>query len=517
MSTTREALAAGFSVNGQGPDLEPPHPTDMGNATRFAKDHRGQALYVPEQGKWFLWDGRRWALDLGPGVIALAKATIRGIYAEAGYADDPKERRALAAHAVKSEQEARLRAAVFLAQSEPGMSAPADELDRDPFAFNVLNGTVDLKTGQVRQARREDLITKLAPVTFDSEAACPRWDAFLERILGRDADLTAFLRRACGYSLTGSTRERVLFLLWGTGRNGKSTFLRVLMDILGDYALKTPASTLMARKGDAIPNDVARLKGARFVVAVETDRERRLAEALVKELTGGTDKIAARFMRAEWFDFAPEFKLFLATNHKPVVKDTSEAIWDRIRLIPFAVRIPEAEKDDVLAETLVREEAAGILAWAVRGALEWQQGGLGVPRIVRQATATYRAEQDLLGGFLHERCHVDPVASVGATELYKAYVSWCEESGDKPAPQRTVGLALAERGFMDDRTKHGRYRTGLRLLEPDEEPDDASTLMTLDDADSAISAHARAQAAYSENPVTIRHPSPDPSPEWVRE
>jgi putative DNA primase/helicase len=175
----RETRAADFSVNGHGPDLEPPHPTDMGNAARFARDHRGQALYVPERGKWFLWDGRRWALDHGHGVIALAKATVRGICAEAGYTEDAKERRALAEHAMKSEQEARLRATVFLAPSEPGMTVSADELDRDPYAFNVMNGTVDLGVGALRMARREDLITKVAPVAFDPEAPCPRWEAFL--------------------------------------------------------------------------------------------------------------------------------------------------------------------------------------------------------------------------------------------------------------------------------------------------------------------------------------------------
>src|SRR5579884_49993 len=266
------------------------------------------------------------------------------------------------------------------------------------------------------------------------------------------------------HSLTGTTGERVLFVLYGAGRNGKSTFMETIHALLGDYAKVAPAEMLMARRyGGGIPNDVAALKGARFVSASETAEGRRLDETKVKQLTGG-DTISARFLHAEFFTFRPQFKLWLATNHKPTVRGTDDGIWDRIRLVPFSIRIPDTEVDRELPLKL-RGELSGILAWAVRGCRQWQRDGrLGEPDTVRAATAGYRAEMDVLAVFLRDRCVALSSVSVPVKDLHAAYRAWCEENGEYPLSQRELTARLKERGF--DEPKHrrdGYYWIGLGL------------------------------------------------------
>jgi len=263
-----------------------------------------------------------------------------------------------------------------------------------------------------------------------------------------------------GYSLTGDTGERALFFLHGAGANGKSTFLETIRAMAGDYGLRTPTETLMTKRSGAIPNDVARLKGARLVTAAESDEGKRLAEALIKDLTGG-DTIAARFMRAEWFDFRPQCKIWLATNHKPTVRGTDKAIWDRIKLIPFGVIIPKEEQNRRLIETL-KTELAGILAWAVRGCLEWNRDGLGIPDEVKTATGRYRDEMDVLGAFLNDQCEFGPTAEVTVKALYNAYKDWCETNGERASSKRALGLRLAERG-IDQYKATGGTRTWLGI------------------------------------------------------
>lgn len=325
-----------------------------------------------------------------------------------------------------------------------------EQFDADPWLLNVANGTIDLRTGELREHRREDLLTKLCPVPFDPDATCPTFEGFLDRILP-DPEVHAFVQRAVGYALTGSTREQVLFILWGGGANGKTTLVEALLAVLGDYGLMTPTDTIAARRETSIPNDVARLRGARFVGAIETDENRRLAEARVKQLTG-SDTISARHMRAEWFDFKMSGKLFLATNHKPVIRGTDYAIWRRIRLVPFTITIPDDEKDGALPDKLLAE-APGILRWAVDGCAAWQHEGLGAPEAVSVATDDYRTEQDVLGEFIRDCCSTHPDASCTAAELYDAFADW---HGGRPMNKKTFGLRLQERGFEPSR----RYRDG---------------------------------------------------------
>ncbi len=448
---------------------EQPHLTDMGNAERLVQAHGQDLRYCHLLGKWVVWDGCRWRIDARGDVVRLAKDTVRSIYTEAAEAGDEDTRKATAKHAVRSEGAARLDAMITLAQSEPGVPVDPDELDRNRWLLNVRNGTIDLRNGELLPHDRGHLITKLATVDYDPAATCPTFEAFLERIMAGNDGLIRFLQRAAGYSLTGDTSERALLILHGEGRNGKSTLLEVLRTILGDYAVRTPTDTLMAKRDTGIPNDVAALRGARFVSASEADEGRRLAEATIKDLTGG-DTISARFMRGEFFNFAPEFKLWLGTNHKPVIRGTDRAIWDRIRLVPFAVRIPDADQDKRLREKLL-DEAPGILAWAVEGCLAWQQDGLGEPQEVRDATAGYRAEMDVLGAFLEDRCVVHERAQVTAKALYAAYQEWCDETGEKPLTQKAVGLRLAERGFDSARIGNSRTRTWIGIgLKADNDP-----------------------------------------------
>jgi putative DNA primase/helicase len=428
-----------------GLDVKPRALTDLGNAERFAERHREDVRFCYEWRKWLAWDGRRWNVDLSGAVERKAKATVRTIYAETESEGDEDRRRAIAKHAIRSEAHTRLNAMVGLSRSESGIPIQAKHLDKDPWLLNVENGTIDLRSGELREHSRADLITKLAPVEYDPDAEAPTWEAFLREVLPSE-DLRGFLRRAIGYTLTGDTSERAIFLLHGTrGKNGKSTFLEAIRDILGDHAMKTSSETLLAKPAGGIPNDIARLKGARFVAASETEANRRLAEAMVKEITG-RDTISARFLYGEHFDFRPEFKVWLATNHKPEVKGTDPAIWDRIRLVPFEVRIPEERQDKRMPEKLC-EELPGILAWAVEGCREWQREGLGEPREVKAATESYRKEQDVLGKFIEDRCVVGSTAITKATPLYQAYRQWCDETGETAVRQVAFGQGLAERGF----------------------------------------------------------------------
>lgn len=427
---------------------------DTGNSERLIERHGADLLFLHPWSKWLTWDGRRWKVDDTGEVMRRAKATADAML-EAGLATDRK----FAAFALKSGGDRGIRAMVALAQS--GRPVLPEQLDTDPWVLNTLSGTLDLRSGELRPHRPEDLLTKLAPVEYDADAGCPRWLAFLDRIMGGNAELIGFLQRAIGYSLTGSTREQVLFVLHGGGSNGKSTFVETLRAGLGDYAMQSPAETLLDRR-EGVPNDIARLRGARLVSAIETSEGRKLAEAMVKQMTGG-DTIPARFMRAEWFEFTPEFKLWLATNHLPTVRGTDEAIWRRIRLVPFTVTIPERERDGELAAKL-RDELPGILAWAVKGCLAWQEDGLGYPDDVRKATADYRADMDVLGGWIADCCRVDENAGATSAALYESYTTWCDLNRERALSKKALGLRLRERGFAVDRTGKARGWAGIGLL-----------------------------------------------------
>jgi len=349
-----------------------------------------------------------------------------------------------------------------MARSEEPIAATVGGFDADPFLLNVENGTIDLRTGKLREHRREDLITKLAPVEYDPGAEAPAWEDTLRRLLPSE-ELRGFFQRFVGYCLTGDVSEQVLVFLNGAGENGKSTIITALRDVMGDYGKTEPEELLTAKRHSSHPTELATLHGARFVAAVETEEGKRLAESRVKQVTGG-DKISARRMNEDFWDFTPTHKILLASNHRPAVRGTDHAIWRRIKLVPFDVKLTAQEKDPRRPEKL-RAELSGILAWAVRGCLDWQQHGLGEPQEVRDATAGYRDEQDVLAEFLEERCIVAEGEQVLVADLYVAYREWCEHSGEKFETKNQLGRRLSDRGFEKSRgagNVHVRLGIGLK-------------------------------------------------------
>lgn len=436
--------------------------TDVGNAQRLVDAHGEDIRYVSLWRRWIVWDGTRWAEDEDGRVVEMMRNVALGIYGEAAKEIDPDRKASLAKWAGKSQDHHRITNAIRQAESIPGMPISSDQLDADRNLFNVRNGTLDLLTGDLRGHQRRDLITKMAPVEYDPSARAPRWATFLEQVTGGDDRLIAFLARAVGYCLTGDVGERVLFMPWGAGQNGKSVFLETVRAVLGgDYACSTPTATLMAKRDEGIPSDVARLRGVRFVAARETAEGRKLDVAVVKAMTGN-DTITARHLYGRWFDFRPAFKLWLATNFKPVVPGDDQAIWDRIRLIPFTVRIPDDQVDLDLG-TKLEAEAAGVLAWAVRGCMAWRRDGLAAPEPVREATARYRAEQDSLDEFIEECCDLGEHASARSRELYRAYVDWRGDAGERPVTETKFALLLSRRGFEKKATRGGKVWHGIGL------------------------------------------------------
>lgn len=451
--------------------------TDAGNALRFVRRHGRDVRYVPQWKAWLTWDGQRWARDTTEEVMVRAKDTATGIVTEAAAHPDHDERKKLFAWALKSEAEARLRSMIALAASEPGIPVEPHQLDADPWQLNVANGTIDLRTGELRAHDRADLITKLAPVDHDPDAHLDLWDDFLRTATAGDTDLARFLQRAIGYSLTGSTAEEVLFFVHGPAASGKSTFIDAIEATLGEYARRADFETFLARNdsaGGAARGDIARLAGARFVNSVEVDEGKKLAEGLVKTLTGG-DTITARFLYRDEFEFRPAFKLWLAANHAPKVRHGDEGIWRRILRIPFEHVVPKADRDPAVKETLRDPQRGGraILAWAIAGCTQWQASGLDVPHTVTAATDRYRADMDPLAEFLEDHCAFDPQQWVIAGDLRAAYEEWCKDQGLRHTmSMRNFKQLLEERGCIADKPringKSTRIWRGIRLLDPHE-------------------------------------------------
>jgi putative DNA primase/helicase len=349
-----------------------------------------------------------------------------------------------------------------LAACDRRHAATADQWDTNSWLLNTPAGTIDLQTGEMHAHCRMDFITKMTSV--GPSGACPQWHVFLNHVTNGDLELQAFLQRIIGYALTGSTQENVLFFLFGTGANGKSVFLSTISGILGDYSKTAPASSFTASTTEQHPTDLAGLRGARLVTAVETEDGARWAEAKIKSLTGG-EKIAARLMRCDFFEYVPEFKLFIAGNHKPSLRSVDEAMRRRHLLVPFTVTIPPEKRDPRLAEKL-RAEFPGILKWAVDGCLEWQRSGLKPPSAVLKATRDYFSAEDTLGAWLEDRCIRGMDYWACGAELFSDYRSWSTPSGEPPLSQRRFSQSLESRGFTPVRTSSARGFRGIQLRSP---------------------------------------------------
>jgi P4 family phage/plasmid primase-like protien len=451
-------IISGDDRIGGRPSLNGFNLTDMGNAERFVAMHGNNVRYCHQSGKWFTWDGKRWLEDDVGQVRVLGKQTIRGIFDEAANTDDPDLRKLVIKHANKSEGLGRFTAMITMAEAEEGIPIKPMQLDSDPWLLNCVNGTINLKDGQIQPHTRSNLITKMANVAADPSANCPNWKAFLYRVMDGNQDMIDFLARAIGYTLTGKTSEQCFFLLWGDGQNGKSTFLEIIRLLMGDYAKTASFETFIVRNSETIRNDIAMLRGARYVSASESEKNKQLSEAVVKQLTG-EETVTARFLFHENFTFEPEFKIWLGTNYKPHIPGTSHGIWRRIKLIPFNVKIKDEERDKDLKNKLLAE-LPGILRWATHGCQQWLElGHLGFPKEVQDATDKYRAEQDVLSGFFQERCTINPLAFVTIEALYSDYRHWIEATGERALlSKRRFSTAIEERGFEKRREGSGSPR-----------------------------------------------------------
>lgn len=413
--------------------------TEDAMALVFAERHAGHLRYVAVWSRWLSYDGTCWRYDDTLHVFERARVICREVAAAC-------LRRARAIMSAKT-----VAAVEKLARSDRRLAARAAQWDAPPGLFNAADATVDLYTGDGRAPDPIDYMTKRAACAVAARGvAHPMWTAFLNRVTDGNVELQQFLQRYIGYCCTGSTTEHAFVFAYGTGANGKGTFLNTVAGVFGDYATVADMSTFLASNQERHPTELAKLAGARLVVAQETQKGRRWDETKIKALTGG-DKITARFMRQDFFDFTPMFKLFIAGNHKPRLSSVDEAMRRRLLLVPFTVQIPVAERDPDLPRKLQAEWPA-ILRWAVDGCLEWQQTGLAPPQIVRDATESYFADQDHLQQWLDD-CTQDagPFAFTRIRDLFSSWRTWCEDRNLKSGSASALSEALADRGFVKKR------------------------------------------------------------------
>jgi putative DNA primase/helicase len=407
-----------------------------------------------------VWTDTHWQRDTSGQIWRLAKQTIKDMAKH--LPTDDKAAIALLGHIKSSLSTARQKAMVESAQNEPGIPVDPTAFDMHPWLLNCANGTLDLSTDTLLPHTREHLLTQYIPVDYDPSAYSELWHTFLHRILDDNDELIAFVQRAVGYALTGVIREHVLIILWGSGRNGKSTLLMTILKLLGPYGLKAVSELLMASAYDRHLTERADLYQKRLVIVSETEQGRRLAESFTKDATGG-ENIRARRMHENTWEFAPTHKLLMATNHKPVIHGTDDAIWERMKLVPFTVTIPFEERDTSLLEKL-GAELSGILTWAVLGCQQWRQYGLGEPEEVTSATQKYKDESDPLGQFLADCCKAEKGATTETSKLYTAYLDWCAGQ-ENMLPMKMRDWGMTERGFERDRgTANAHVRRGIRLI-----------------------------------------------------
>jgi putative DNA primase/helicase len=430
-------------------DAQPPAFTDEALALRFAEIYASRLRYVSPWGRWLEWNGQYWKFDETRHAFDLARAVCRVHSAEA---NEAKTSRNLAS--------AKTVAAVHsLAMSDRRLAATTDQWDADSWALNTPGGVLDLRAGALRAHRPEHYMTKITAVAPDG--TCPLWKQFLQRITDGNRELQTFLQVICGYALTGITTEHALFFFHGLGANGKSVFINTVSGILGDYHRTAPMETFTAT-GDRHPTDLAGLRGSRLVTASETEEGRKWAEAKIKALTGG-DKISARFMRQDFFEYQPQFKPWIAGNHRPGLRSVDEATRRRFNLVPFAVTIPPAERDQQLTEKL-RAEWSGIFAWMVQGCLLWQKHGLQRPEAVRAATDDYLASEDALSAWMDERCIRKPDAFETSERLFRSWTDWAGRAGEPLGSLKRFSQALKDRHFAPHRTNTQRGFYGLQVV-----------------------------------------------------
>jgi P4 family phage/plasmid primase-like protien len=440
-------------ADGGGGDNDGPTPVRFSEdalAARFAERHADRWRYVAGWGQWLTWTGAVWRREDTLQAFDLARQVCR----------EAAVRAPSARIRTKLSSAATVAAVERLARSDRRHASTTEIWDRDPWLLNTGDGVIDLRSGALTPHDPQLFMTKVAGAA--SKGACPTWEAFLDTVTGGDVELQAYLRRMAGYCLTGVTTEHALFFLYGTGANGKSVFANTLTAIMGDYATVAAMDMFMATHGDRHPTDMAGLRGARIVTSIETEQGSRWAESKLKALTGG-DKITARFMRQDFFEFIPQFKLLIVGNHKPSIRNVDEAMRRRLHMVPFTVTIPPAKRDRRLSDRLLAERD-GILAWALQGCLEWQETGLRPPEAVMAATEDYFEAEDALGRWMEECCDVgSPSYESGSTELFNSWKSWAEANGEYAGSMKRFSETLSARGFEKFKTSTVRGFRGIAV------------------------------------------------------
>ncbi|HEU5024143.1 MAG TPA: phage/plasmid primase, P4 family [Spirillospora sp.] len=438
--------------------------TEYGHARRLIAEYGEHLRYVPSWKKWLTWDGTRWKLDTIGAAHRRGKILARSALHWANAIVDEKAKEKAITAAKRLESSRGVGGILTLAGTEKGIALDPSAFDADPYLLNCANGTLDLHSLELLKHDPERHLTKVTTAAYHPDAEAPEFRKFVERILP-DAEVRAFVQRYLGYAILGTVVEHVLGIFYGSGANGKGTLTNTVDYVLGDYAITPDAELLAERTGNFHPTSSATLFGARLAVVQEFDEGRRLAEGTVKRLTGG-DPVPARRMREDFWEFDPSHTFVLATNHKPVIRGTDEGIWRRLRLVPFDVVIPEAERDGHLGERL-RLEADGILAWLVEGFRDWQEHGLADPEAVRNATAAYRDESDNLARFIKDRCTTAGMPSANSTQLYEAWCRWCATEGVEQSSvgtQKAFSTAMEERGFPKKKLAGRMVFKGIGLL-----------------------------------------------------
>lgn len=460
--------------------------TDLANARRMLVASGDNLRYCHPWKKWMVWDGKRWKPDDTGQPQREAVAVSDRLWEEArdlkksGLADD-EEFAKMMSFARYSASSKATREVLQAASNITGYQILPEQMDADPWLLNVQNGTIDLHDGSLKEHDRAQLMTKICPIEYqlNQAAECPVWISFLNKVMDNDPDLVSYLQRLCGYWLTGIVREQMLPILWGDGANGKTTFINVIMDILGmSYSMKAPADFLMAKRTENHPTEKADLHGKRFVACSETKNNRGLDESMVKELTG-TERIRARRMREDSWEFFPTHKIVLCTNHRPTVDGADHGIWRRLRLIPFTVTFWDADKgedgpaelrqDKTLPDRL-KEEYPAILAWMVKGCLDWSRYGEGLPDVVKLATGDYQQGEDVLAGFFEECCVIGASYRVSATDLYRHYTTWANVNHYRSVNQKNFGLAMASRKFQKTKNSVWYYLGIAIAVNADDDP-----------------------------------------------
>jgi putative DNA primase/helicase len=418
-------------------------------ASQFAAEHSYKLRYVKTWRQWFVWDGCRWKVDQTSIPVLFSRSICK---AEANRTKDPRLCRVLASAKT-------IYAVANLATTDEKIAVTTDHWDRDYWLLNTPDGTVDLRDGTIKPPDPNDYITKVTAVSPKGE--CPQFLAFLDQIFEGDQELIDYMQRVLGYCLTGVTREHAMFFGYGKGGNGKGVLVKTIADILGDYHRSSGIETFTVSKSDRHPTDLANLRGARFVTSTETEQGRHWAESRIKQLTGG-DHVSARFMRSDFFDFIPKFKLFITGNHKPKLSSVDGAIKRRFNLIPFGVTIEEDEKDTELPEKL-RDEWGGILLWAVQGCLEWQRIGLQPPQAVCKATDEYLKAEDSFGAWLTSWCETGLQYKAQASSLLESYIKFLGDNSSDAINHISFAKEMSKRGITDKRFNSGKYFIGIRL------------------------------------------------------